>query len=63
MKMAKKAQGLPINTIIIVVLAIVVLALIIFFFSTATGKSIFPAITDKIKNILGLWNSTKLPGS
>ena len=62
MKM-KKAQGLPTEVIIIVVIALIVLALVLVFYSTTTGKYIFPELIGKIKNILGLWNSTKLPGS
>jgi len=59
----KKAQGLPTEVIIIVVIALVVLALVLVFYSMATGRHIFPELTEKIKNILGLWNTTKLPGS
>jgi len=59
----KKAQGLPTEVIIIVIIALVVLALVLIFYSIATGGHIFPELTAKIKNILGLWNSTKLPGS
>jgi hypothetical protein len=59
----KKAQGLPTEVIIVVVIALVVLALVLVFYSVATGRYIFPELIDKIKNILGLWNSTKVPGS
>lgn len=56
----KKAQGLPVNTIILLILALVILVLVVIFYSMATGKSLFPAIMQKIKFALGMWNATAI---
>ena len=59
-KMKKHGASLPINVIVIVIIALLVLTLILFFYSQATGKQIFPAIVEKIKIALGLWNATAI---
>jgi len=56
--MRRRAVSLPINTLIAIIIALIVLAVVLFFYGMVTGKQIFPAIIEKIKMALGLWNAT-----
>jgi len=56
--MERRAASLPINILITLIIALVVLAIVLFFYGMITGKHIFPAIIEKIKMALGLWNAT-----
>lgn len=46
------------NTLVILIIALIVLVMVLFFYGMITGKHIFPAIIEKIKIALGLWNAT-----
>lgn len=56
--MEKKAVGLPVNTLIILIIAVLVLIITVIFFSTATGREIFPNLMEKIKTALGLFKES-----
>ena len=57
----KRAAELSISTIVLIIIAVIVLIVVVWFFTTTTGKQIFPAIGQRLKEALGLWNATKLP--
>lgn len=56
--MKTKAEGLPVNTLIIIIIALLVLVVTIIFFSAITGKEIFPSVMEKVRMALGLWNQS-----
>ncbi len=57
--MNKKGVELSINTLIIIIIAVLVLVIIVFIFSGAM-RGFAADLFTKLKNALGLWNSTKI---
>ncbi|MEM4703136.1 MAG: hypothetical protein QXP53_01490 [Candidatus Pacearchaeota archaeon] len=57
--MQKKGAELSINTIVIIIILIIVLVVVVLIF-TGAMKGITGDIWSKIKNALGLWNSSEL---
>lgn len=58
--MNKKGVELSINTIILLILAIIAF-IIMLLILTGNMKGIMASISTKVKQVLGLWNATKVP--
>lgn len=56
----RKGVELSINTIILLILAIIAF-IIMLLILTGNMKGIMASISAKVKQVLGLWNATKVP--
>ena len=56
----KKAEGLPVDTLVIIIIVVLVLVITLIFWQVATGQHIFPDLLNKIKEIFGAWKATNV---
>lgn len=58
--MRKRAAALPMDVLVIVIIAVLVLVITVLFYGMITGQQIFPAITERIKQALGMLNESQI---
>jgi len=48
------------DVLVIVIIAVLVLVITVLFYGMITGQQIFPAITERIKQALGMLNESQI---